>query len=111
MDGFTGSSIGITQTARGQGRLLSLETMAARLTIAAEKEATAFETFGSNWTPDIGLSGSSDLFQSLALARSAADMERGIVARSLLAMQNSTDEATRNLIEVFSSQMATLDLD
>jgi hypothetical protein len=111
LDGFTGSAIGITQTARGLDRLLGLETMTARLTLAAEKEAAAFETFSSNWTPDIGLSGSSDLFQSLTLARSAADMERGIVARSLLAMQNSTDDAARNLIEVFSSQMATLDQD
>lgn len=111
LDSFTGSAIGITQTARGLGRLLGLETMAARLTVAAEKEAAAFETLSNNWTPDVGLSGSSDLFQSLALARSAADIERGVVARSLLAMQNSTDEATRNLIEVFSSQMATLDQD
>jgi hypothetical protein len=111
LDAFAGSAIGISQTARGLDRLLGLETMAARLTLAAEKEATAFETLSSNWTPEIGLSGSSDLFQSLATARSAADMERGTVTRSLLAMQNGTDEATRNLIEVFSAQMATLDLD
>ena len=108
---FAGGALGITQTARGIERLPNLDNLAARLTVAAEAESAAFETLSDKWTPETGLSGNSELFQRLASARSAADAERGLVARSLLARQNSTGDDSRNLVEVFSTQMAAIDLD
>ena len=44
-------------------------------------------------------------------SRSFADLERGDVKRALLVGQNSVYEASRNLIEVFSSQLETLYID
>ena len=111
LDTFAGRALGIAQTARALDRLPNLEILAARLTTAAQIEGAAFEALSNNWTPGIGLAGSSVLFQDLASARSAADVERVNVRRSLLARQNSLDDASRNLIEVFSSQLETLYLD
>ena len=108
---FAGSSLEISQTARGLDRLPNLDTLVARLTAAAENETSAFEHLSDNWTPEIGLSGSSQLFEQLASARTAADVERGLVAKSLLARQNSVDDESRNLVEVFSIEMAAIDLD
>ena len=107
LETFAGKALGITQTARGLDLLPKLETFASRLTAAAEREGAAFETLSNNWTP----SRSSESFQQLASARSAAGLVRQEVARSLLARQTSPDDASRNVIEVFSSQMATLNLD
>ncbi len=107
LETFAGRALGITQTARGLDRLPNLETLASRLTAAAEREGAAFETLSNNWTP----SRSSESFQQLASARSAAGLVRGQVTRSLLARQTSPDDASRNVIEGFSSQMATLNLD
>ena len=113
LDAFAGQSLAITQTARSLGRFRHLETQAARLTAAAEREEAAFETLSINWTPESGLSGgapsqSPGLFLQFALARSAADLERGDVMRSLLARQNSLDDASLNAIASFASSLEIL---
>lgn len=107
LDTFASQALGITQAARSLDRLPNLESLADRLTAAAEGEAAAFEALKTNWTP----SNSSESFQQLAAARAEADLERGNVSRALLARQTNVDDASRNLIEVFSSQLATLNLD
>ena len=66
---FAGSALDVSQTARSLDRLPNLQTLAARLATAAEKESAAFENLSDNWTPETGLSGSSALFQQLASAR------------------------------------------
>jgi hypothetical protein len=111
LENFSGQSLGITQSARNISRLPNLEILAARLSAAADLESAAFETLSNNWTSEVGLDGSSGLFQDLASARSAADLERGSISRALLARQSSVDEASRNLIEVVSSQLETIYLD
>ena len=111
LETFAGQALGIAQAARGISRLPDLEILAVRLTSAAELEAAAFETLSDRWTPSTGLNGGSGLFQDLATARSKADLERGNVSRALLARRNSVDDASRNLIEVFSVQLETIYLD
>ncbi|MCH7738421.1 MAG: hypothetical protein IH872_13600 [Chloroflexi bacterium] len=111
LETFKGRALGLTQTARGIARLPNLETLAARLTAAVESEAAAFETLSDNWTAESGLTGGASLFQQLALARSAADLERGKVSRALLVRRNSVDDDSLELIDVFSSRLATLYLD
>ncbi len=116
LDAFAGRALGITQTARSLDRLPYLETQAARLTAAAEREGAAFETLSNNWKPESGLSGgapsqSPGLFQQLALARSVADLERGKVTRSLLARQNSLDDASLDAIGSFASSLEILNSD
>ena len=120
LDAFAGRALGITQTARSLDRLPSIEALAARLTVAAEQEEAAFEVLRNGWTPDSGLSGgassqstgqSPGLFQQFASARSAADLERGKVTRSLLARQNSLDDASLDAIESFASGVETLNSD
>ena len=116
LDAFAGRALGITQTARSLDRLPYLETQAARLTAAAERQEAAFETLSSNWKPESGLSGgapsqSPGLFQQLSLARSDADLERGKVIRSLLARQNSVDDASLGAIGSFASSLEILNSD
>jgi hypothetical protein len=81
------------------------------LTATVESEAAAFEALSDEWTAENGLTGGAGLFQQLASARSAAELERASVSRALLARRNNADDDSRNLIEVFSSNMATLNLD
>jgi hypothetical protein len=111
LDIFAGQALGLVQTARGVERLPNLGALAVRLTEAVESEATAFETLSDDWTAENGLTGGAGLFQQLAAARSAAELERAGVTQALLARQNNADEASRDLIEVFSSNLATLNLD
>ena len=81
------------------------------MTATVESEAAAFEALSDEWTAENGLTGGAGLFQQLASARSAAELERASVSRALLARRNNADDDSRNLIEVFSSNMATLNLD
>ena len=111
LENFAGRSLGVTQSARDISRLPNLEILAARLIAAAELESAAFGTLSNNWSSEVGLDGNSGLFQDLASARSAADLERGNISRALLARQNSVDDASQNLVEVFSSQLETIYLD
>ena len=111
LDNFAGQALGLAQTARGIHRLPDLETLAVQLTAAVESEAAACEALSDEWTAENGPSGAAGLFQQLASARAAAELERASVSRALLARQNSADEDSRDLIEVFSSNMATLNLD
>ena len=111
---FAGRALGITQTARSLDRLPYLEALAARLTAAAEREEVAFQTLSINWEPESGLSSGSSsqapaLFQQVASVRSSVDLERGKVARSLLARRTSLDEASLTAIESFVSSMEILD--
>ena len=113
---FVGHALGITQTARSLDRFPHLESQADRLIAAAEREGAAFETLSNNWTPASGLSSgaspqSPGIFQQFALARSAADQERGDVIRSLLARQNSLDDVSLNAIASFASSLETLNSD
>jgi hypothetical protein len=114
LDAFAGRALGITQTARSLDRLSNLEALAARLTAAAEREEVAFETLSDNWKPKSVLSSGSSsqapgLFQQVASVRSSVDLERGKVARSLLARQTSLDGASLTAIESFASSMEILD--
>ena len=116
LDGFAGRALGITQTARSLDRLPSLHDFAARLTAAAEQEEAAFEALRNNWQPESGLSAGPSstepgLFQQVASVRSAVDLERGDVARSLLARQTSADGESRVAFELFATNMETLKLD
>ena len=111
LDSFAGQALGLAQTARGIDRLPDLETLAVQLTAAVESEAAAFEALSDEWTAENGPTGAAGLFQRLASARSAAELERASVSRALLARQNNADDDSRDLIQVFSSNMATLDLD
>ncbi|PKB71940.1 MAG: hypothetical protein BZY87_02945 [SAR202 cluster bacterium Io17-Chloro-G6] len=116
LEGFAGRALGVTQTARSLDRLPYLEDLADRLTAAAEHEEFAFEVLSSNWQPETGLSSgplsqAPGLFQQLASVRSSVDLERGEVARSLLARQTSVDGAILASVESFASSMEMLDSD
>ena len=117
---FAGRALGITQAARSLDRLSSTEGLAARLVAAAELEEAAFGALSNGWTPEIGLFGGSSSetpdgpigpFQQVASARSAATLERGKVAQSLLARKTSLDGATQAAIELFASSLETLNAD
>ena len=113
LDAFFGRAVGITQTARSLDRLPYLEDEAARLTAAAERDEAAFETPLSNWKPENGFSDAAEsqspgLFRQYASARSEADLERGKVSRTILARQNSLDDASLNTIASLASSMETL---
>ena len=108
--------MGITQTARSLDRFPNLEALAARLTAAAEQEEVAFDTLSHDWQPGSGLSSGSSsetpgLFQQLASVRSSVDLERGRVARSLLARRTSLDGASLTAVESFASSMEILNSD
>ena len=114
LDAFAGRAIGITQAARALDRFPHLEALAARLTAAAEREEVAFDTLSNNWRPESGLSSgpssqAPDLFQQVASVRSSVDLERGNVARSLLARRTSLDGASLTAIESLASSMEILD--
>ena len=120
LDAYAGRALGITQTVRSLDRLPSLDTMAARLTAAAEQEAAAFDALRNNWRPERGLSAGSSsqapgqtpgLFQQVSSVRSSVDLERRNIARSLLARQTSLDEASLNRIESFAANLEILNSD
>jgi hypothetical protein len=106
LEAFAGRALGITHTARSLDRLPYLETQAASLAAAADQEAAAFESLSKNWTPEIERS--VELFLQFASARSAADLERGKVFRSLLDRQNSLDDTSLEAIESFAAAVKTL---
>ena len=114
LNAFAGRALGITQAARSLERLPALETLAARLSAAAELEEVAFETLSNNWQPDGRVSSSAssqvpELFHHVASVRTAVELEREIVARSLSARRTSLDSASLAAIEEFVSEMELVD--
>ena len=122
---FSGSSAGITETARSLSRHSAVRDLSDQLIKAAEEEEQALRRLRDNWMPDsdeaqpVNGSGASDsgsedsgsgqagsqdvpVFEGVAVARSAASAIQKSVADQLSDLQEKTGPASESKVGEFS---------